>query len=109
MAAYPSSVPFKTTIRPLTRVRLEPSESGVVRGQSLSAVHAYEILVEHPFCTAAQVATLQSFFSTNEYADNTIPGNDGNTYDCWFLQDYQITPVSGTYFNVTTRLAANRQ
>jgi len=109
MATYPTSPAYRTTVRPITRTRTKVSESGIPRQQNLSAVTAFEITVEHPLITASEISTLQSFHDTNAYNDNEIVGNDGDTYDCWFAEDYTIRAISSTYSTATTRLVANRQ
>lgn len=109
MAAYPSSPAYRTTITPATKNRVRTAESGVPRLSSLSEETAFRIVVVHPYITSSDVSTLQSFYAANQYGDNTIDASDGNTYDCWFEQDYEIEAVSGTYFHARTVLIANRQ
>lgn len=109
MATYPSSPGYKTNIRPISKTRTNVSESGIPRQQNLGAETAFEIFVEHPLIEAADVSTLQSFYNTNAYNDNVITGSDGDTYDCWFAEDYTIRPISASFFTASTRLVANRQ
>ena len=109
MATYPTAPGYRTAIKPLTKTRTRVSESGIPRQQDLAAETAFEIMVEHPLITASEVSTLQAFYNANAYSDNTILGNDGDTYDVWFVEDYTIRAVSPTISTVSTRLVGNRQ
>lgn len=109
MAAYPTSPAFKTKVTPLTQLRVQVAESGKVRGSSLSEETAHTIEVVHPLITSSEVSSLQTFYDTNRYEDNTIPASDGNTYDFWYQSDYTIEVVSATFFNARVTLVANRQ
>lgn len=109
MAAYPTTPEFRTVIRPLTRTRTFVSESGVPRQQNLGEETAFRIEVVHPFITSAQVSTLQTFYNTNAYNDNTIVGNDGDTYDVLFETDYEIIFRSPTLFDAKCVLVGTRQ
>ena len=109
MAAYPTTPYFNTNVRPLTKVRTQIAESGVIKSTNLAEEDAYTIDVEHPGITSADVSTLQSFYQTNKYNSNTIPAADGNTYDFVFTEDYRIERISATYFTARNRLVANRQ
>lgn len=109
MAAYPTSPAFKSTVKPASKLRLNVTESGKVRASSLAEEDVYRIEVIHPLITSAEVNTLQSFYTTNRYSDNTITASDGDAYDCWFESDYEIESVGPTFFNARTTLIANRQ
>ena len=110
MSSYPTSPAFKTmSIKPINKVRGTPAESGKFRGSSLDEETLFRITVKHFLVTDAQATTLNSFYTTNKSADNTIVPIDGNTYDCWFEQDYTYEEVSATYQNATVTLFANRQ
>lgn len=90
-------------------MRVQLSESGKIRGSSLSEENAFLIEVVHPLITSAQVTSLQSFYDTNKYDDNTIPASDGNTYDFLYQVDYTIEVVSAAFFNARVTLLGNRQ
>jgi hypothetical protein len=85
------------------------SESGVPRQQNLGEETAFRIEVTHPLITSAQVTTLQSFYTTNAYNDNTIVGNDGDTYDVLFETDYEIMHNGGTWFTAKCVMVGTRQ
>ena len=112
MSAYPSTTnggPFKTSITPVTKTRNKLSESGNVHGTSLTDKTAFRITVKHRLITETQFDFLKSFFTTNENADNTIPANDGDTYDFWYESDYSFVPRSSNRWDVQCTILANRQ
>lgn len=111
MPAYPTSPGFNTSVKPLTRTRTRVSESGIPRQQDLSDVPTYEITVEHPIITTADMATLHSFYDTNQYADLTITAGDGRAYDAWYLTPYESRKVrnSGNFLTARTKLVATPQ
>lgn len=111
MAAYPTSPSFRTTVEPINQTNFTLTESGVPRGTNITADTAYRITVTHPAITSSQVATLRSFFSTNQSADNTITANDGVTYDVNFRSNYRVTLFenSPTLFNAEVQLIGNAQ
>lgn len=109
MASYPSSPAYRTDIKPISRVNARVTSSGNVRGSNLEAQTAYRITVTHPYITTSDIATLRAFRSLYVFADNTIVGNDGETYDCWYETDYEIIEHSAVFYTATCTLLANIQ
>lgn len=109
MATYPA-VDFKTkSIKRRNKPSVDISETGIVRAQDLSAVAVYDIEIEHPFITASQVNTLQSFYDSNKFLEITTQAlSDGATYTCLMVDEPEIKDLNGIYKHVTQRLVGTR-
>jgi len=110
MAAYPTTPGFKTnSIRPLMKVRPRPAESGLIRGSSLASSYPMRITITHPLITAAEMATLRTWWDTNKDSDNTLIAR-GITYDVNVETDYDVSDErSPTYENVGISFIGTRQ
>lgn len=103
MAAYPTSVPFRHEIDPLTRRRVDVSEAGTVRQVDLDEDTAYRIQITHPLITQAQLSTLLTFYTINKASQNTIT-LDGVDYDVIFASAYSRDRINGQYLTATVEL-----
>lgn len=106
MAAYPS-IGLRHTIAPVTQRSVDVSDAGTIRSVDLSTGVAYSITIEHPLITTAQVTTLESFYSTNKTASNTITLR-GVSYTFQFSGAYTIQSVNSNWYNASVNLIATK-
>ena len=109
MATYPD-VPTKTRqIKPVNKLKTDISHGGTLRAQDLSATTQYEITLDHPLLTAAQVTTLEDFFTANKNTViTTLALSDGNTYDCLHVHEPEVQNEKGYFARCTQRLIGTR-
>jgi len=109
MPTYPD-VPTRTRrIKRDNQPKPEVSEGGIIRAQDLSAQAVYDIELEHPYITASQVSTLQTFYSNNKNATITTRQlADGNTYDCEHIYEPEVEDHNATYKTVRQKLIGTR-
>ncbi len=104
-AAYPSSPPKSTHVRPLNRPALEAMEDGTLRGQSIAAATLHEVTVRHSWVTNAELAALRAFVAANLDAEVDVAASDGRTYRCRFAErDYAEARRRGALATVSIRL-----
>jgi hypothetical protein len=62
------------------------------------------ITILHPLLTAAEVATLETFYANNRTI-SIYYTHRGTQYECAFIGKPEVRYASPTYFNVVVRLA----
>lgn len=108
MATYPTTIGKKTTVRALNDRKTDISEAGTVRIVDLSAAQVYEIRVEHPLITSAQLSTLRTFWTTNKNAANTIAAGDGYSYSGYFVNEFEVDVINDSWATARCTIVGSR-
>lgn len=107
MATYPS-IAKKTRVRALNDRKTDVSDAGDVRIVDLSAAQVYEVTIEHPFVSSADLATLRTFWTTNKNASNTIAAGDGYSYAGYFVNEFEVDVINSTWANARCTIVGSR-
>lgn len=108
MATYPS-IPRRTRIRIAEDgFILDRSDAGTARVVDLSAEVLYSLEITHPLLDGTDRDTLIAWWATNKGGVHTVPGPDGNNYECPIVGEPEVTDVTATRFNVRVNVVGNR-
>lgn len=93
-------------LTPRTGILLRRASNGTSRLRALQSAAKYDILVDHGTCTAAEYASLISFYAQYRMLSFTFTSWEDNvTRTCVFAPDpYEIAPLVGGLFKIKTAL-----
>ena len=97
MATYPTTIGKRTAVRALNDRKTDISEAGGVRIVDLSAAQVYEVQVAHPLINSTDLTTLRTFWTTNKNVANTIAAGDGYSYSGFFVNEFEVDVINGTW------------
>ena len=87
MAAYPTGLNMSTELRDTEGEVTVPASGGIARTIDHDQSKVYEMVITHTQISAAQKATIDTFFDTNRRLLFTFdPELDTQTYNCLFLE-----------------------
>ena len=86
-------------------IRIDRASNGDVRSQVLYSSDRWEFTVKH-LLTSSQKTTLDDFYSTNKELEFTFPwDDDGEGYNCIFVDKPRYTLVGPSLYDTTVLLA----
>ena len=107
-------IEYLTTIRKLSTVRViskpnvDIGDDGLVRGQDLISVEAYEVTIVHPMIDEDTVDQLQVWYAAAKSETIRVEASDRQFYHGLLMGDYDVTRVKGLYRTLRIRLRGNR-
>ena len=105
MANYPSlPISQESEFTSDAGLIIDYADDGTVRSRSMFTATRFNISLLHPQVSASEKTTLLSHYSANKGTTFTLSTPWGDNYTVQYLNEPNCKPLSGNYWNITSRL-----